>query len=140
MMSKRVGRPTVKIDEGQLEKLAAIDCSFEEMASIVGCSVRTLHRNFDTVIEKGRAHGRASLKRKQFELAMSGNATMLIWLGKVRLGQKERQVVEHSGSVEVDVDELRQRFADRIAGVASRLGTRADHNGHDPGSGPELRS
>ena len=75
MSDKKVGRPRVKIDEDQLEKLAAIDCSFEEMASIVGCSVRTLHRNFDTVIEKGRAQGRASLKRRQFELAMDGNAT-----------------------------------------------------------------
>ncbi len=140
MGKRKVGRPKLAIDEEKLEKLASIDCSYEEMASILKCNPSTLTRNFAQVIEKGRAQGRASLKRRQFELAMSGNVTMLIWLGKVRLGQKERQVVEHSGSVEVDVDELRQRFADRIAGVASRLGTRADHNGHDPGSGPELGS
>ena len=59
------------------------------MALVVGCSVSTLQRNFDQAIKKGRACGRASLRRKQFEVAMSGNATMLIWLGKVRLGQKE---------------------------------------------------
>ena len=60
---------------------------------------------------------------------MSGNVTMLIWLGKVRLGQKERQSVEHSGSVEVDVDEIRERFAERIAGIASRIDA---GNGTDP--------
>ena len=129
MSKRKVGRPRVRIDEDQLEKLAAIDCSFEEMASIVGCSVRTLHDNFRTVIEKGRAQGRASLKRRQFELAMDGNATMLIWLGKVRLGQKEKQAVEHSGAVEINADELRQRFAERIAGIASRMGA---GNGNDP--------
>ena len=129
-MSKRVGRPRIEIDEEQLETLAAIECSLEEMALVLGCSVSTLQRNFDQVIEKGRAQGRASLRRRQFELAMNGNVTMLIWLGKVRLGQREKQAVEHSGAVELNVDEIRERFAERIAGVASRLGEGAGANGN----------
>ncbi len=108
MSKRKVGRPKLAIDEEQLEKLASIDCSYEEMASILKCNPSTLTRNFAQVIEKSRALGRASLKRKQFELAMSGNVTMLIWLGKVRLGQKERQVVEHSGAVEMNADEIRE--------------------------------
>ena len=32
------------------------------------------------------------------ELAMEGNVTMLIWLGKQRLGQRDRLDTEHSGS------------------------------------------
>ena len=129
MSKRKVGRPKLEIDEEQLEKLAAIDCSLEEMALVLGCSVSTIQRNFDQAIKKGRAQGRASLRRRQFELAMSGNVTMLIWLGKVRLGQKEKQAIEHSGSVEVDVDEIRERFADRIAGVRSRMDA---GNGKDP--------
>ena len=34
---------------------------------------------------------RGSLRAKQFELAMLGNPTMLIWLGKQELGQTDRQ-------------------------------------------------
>jgi hypothetical protein len=30
-----------------------------------------------------------SLKRKQFDMAMKGNVTMLIWLGKQTLGQRD---------------------------------------------------
>jgi hypothetical protein len=30
-----------------------------------------------------------SLKRKQYEVAMSGNVSMLIWLGKNILGQRD---------------------------------------------------
>lgn len=89
-----MARPQKDIDPRQVEQLAAIDCSYEEMAAVLGCSVSLLHKRFSTVIEKGRAAGRSSLKRQQFKLAMDGNPTMLIWLGKVRLGQKDTKVVE----------------------------------------------
>jgi hypothetical protein len=88
------GRPRLAIDPQQVEELAAIDCSYAEMALILKCDASTLTRRFAQVIEAGRARGRSSLKRKQFALAMEGNPTMLIWLGKIRLSQKETQVVE----------------------------------------------
>lgn len=61
-----------------------------EIGSIVECSVDTLERNFADVIKKGRERGKSSLRRKQFEMAMNGNVTMLIWLGKQHLGQTEK--------------------------------------------------
>jgi hypothetical protein len=36
---------------------------------------------------KGRDKGRGSLRRKQYQLALQGNPTMLIWLGKQWLNQ-----------------------------------------------------
>ena len=52
MSKKRVGRPKLAIDEEQLEKLASIDCSYEEMASILKCNSSTLTRNFGQVLKK----------------------------------------------------------------------------------------
>jgi hypothetical protein len=61
-------------------------------------------------MEIGREHRNASVRRKQFELAMAGNPTMLVWLGKQYLGQHDKLgisapdggpvklVVEHIGS------------------------------------------
>lgn len=86
-----MARPRLVIDPDQVQKLAAIDCSVAEIGAVLGCSADTLQRRYAAAIEKGRQEGCASLKRKQFELAMAGNATMLIWLGKQRLGQKDRQ-------------------------------------------------
>ena len=103
-----MARPRLDIDEQQVERLASIDCSYDEMALILGCSESTLHKSFSNVIEKGRADGKSSLKRTQFKVAMGSpavfddkgnklqnetapNPTMLIWLGKIRLGQKEVQ-------------------------------------------------
>jgi len=87
---KKVGRPKIEINEDQLEKLSSILCTMEEMASFFGCSVDTLERNFADTIKKGKNKGRMSLRRLQFEKAQSGNTTMLIWLGKQLLGQKDK--------------------------------------------------
>ncbi len=88
-----MARPKKKIDPEQVLKLAAINCSYDEMGSVLGCSPDTLERRFAGVIKKGRDNGKMSLKRKQYEIAMSGNVTMLIWLGKIMLGQVEKQEV-----------------------------------------------
>jgi hypothetical protein len=90
-----MARPIKKIDEGQLLKLAAINCSYAEMAAILDVNESTLTRRYAQVIEKGREQGKMSLKRKQYEIAMGGNVTMLIWLGKIILNQVEKKEIDH---------------------------------------------
>jgi hypothetical protein len=71
------------------------------MALCLGVSHDTLARRkqsdpeFSELIEHGRANGRMSLRRRQFEKAMAGSDTMLIWLGKNLLGQRDKH--EFSG-------------------------------------------
>lgn len=105
------GRPRKKIDPDQVEELASIQCSYEEMAAVLKCSVSTLQRNFAQAIKDGRDRGKSSLKRKQYEVAMKGNVGMLIWLGKQHLGQSERYEAQVDQLIEIDdrrsiVDEL----------------------------------
>ena len=82
-------RPRKKIDKEKLKQLAAIGLSSGEMAAVLDCSIDTLERRYMAVMETGRQMRNASLKRKQYELATNGNATMLIWLGKQYLGQQD---------------------------------------------------
>jgi len=84
-------RAKIDIDPKQVEDMASIGCTIDEMATIIGCSGRTLQRRFVTAIERGRSRLNRSLRRKQAELALNGNVTMLIWLGKQYLGQSDRQ-------------------------------------------------
>lgn len=93
----KLGRPPLQLDEKIIAGLARIDCTMIEIAAVVGCSVDTLERHFAEVIEKNRKDGHASIRRQQYKLAMAGNPTMLIWLGKVQLGQRETVVNEHTG-------------------------------------------
>ncbi len=89
-----------EINVALVEVLAAVGCTDEEIAANAGCSVRTLQRRFAGSIKKGRAKAKASLRRKQYQLAMEGNVAMLIWLGKNLLGQHDAAEVEHTGIVE----------------------------------------
>lgn len=95
------GRPPIDIDKTQFEKLCAIQATEEEIAGWFKCSEETIRRfcqntygmQFCEVYKRLSANGRISLRRTQFKIAESGNATMAIWLGKQLLGQKDRQDV-----------------------------------------------
>ncbi len=92
-----MARPIKKVDVALIEKLAAINCSMEEIGEMVGVNRATLQRRYAAVIQKGRSGGTTSLKRKMYELAMGGNITMCIWLSKQMLGytdKVEQKVVE----------------------------------------------
>jgi hypothetical protein len=88
-----MARPRKKIDTELLAKLAKLGLTTAELAAIMECSKDTLERRYMDVIEQGRLHRNASLKRKQYEAAMAGNPTMLIWLGKQYLEQRDKHDV-----------------------------------------------
>ena len=88
---RATGRPRKQVDATLVEELAKIMASRAEIAAIARCSVSTLDRHFDAAIKRGNLHAKGSLRRRQFEIAMAGNVTMLIWLGKQYLGQVEKQ-------------------------------------------------
>lgn len=70
-------------------KLSQIGMNDREIARWFDIDENTLKYNFSSIIEKGREELKMSLRRAQLKLALSGNAVMLIWLGKNILGQQE---------------------------------------------------
>lgn len=130
------GRPRKDVDPALVERLARIDCTTTEIAAVTGCSTDTLDRRFADVIRRGRELGKRSLRRKQYDLAMKGNVTLLIWLGKQRLGQADKQQTEHHDTVThehrhtLDYDQL-ARDLDGLA--RGRLGADGDGQPVHPG-------
>ena len=92
-----MARPKFKIDYDMVEKLAGIQCTQQEIASFLGCSVDTLQRDetFCGIYKKGMDSGKMSLRRMQYKLAEK-NTAMAIFLGKQYLGQKDNVEVEHN--------------------------------------------
>ena len=94
-----MGRPVKEIDWKMVDKMLFIQCTQLEICGILEVSEDTLCRRslemhgvtFAEYSEQKRQGGRMSLRRKQMDLAMSGNVTMNIWLGKQYLGQKDKQ-------------------------------------------------
>ena len=87
---KQLGRPQKPIDEKVLANLSQINCTQEEIASILGISARTLQRRYADLIEVNKNKGKASLRKRMYEKAMKGNDKLLIWLSKNMLGMSER--------------------------------------------------
>lgn len=106
-----MARPIIhELDTRQIKELAEIQCTMGEIASVMGCSVDTLERRYADVIKEGRDKGKSSLRRMQYKKALEGNPTMLIWLGKHYLDQKE--AVQLLGTQEPEVRKLLQRWED----------------------------
>lgn len=132
-----MARPQKPINAETVRKLARASLSVAEMASILECHPRTLQRRYAAAMEKGRLSGDASLRRKQFQLAMKGDRVMLIWLGKVRLGQREHIDLAHThaAQVPVDVTVLQAAIAaGRAAEEAATIAARQNGNGQAKGA------
>lgn len=69
--------------------LASIGTTDREIAHWFDINEDTLRYNFADIIAKGREDLKHSLRRAQIKVALSGNPTMLIWLGKQILNQQE---------------------------------------------------
>lgn len=93
------GRKKIPIDYEKAEKLAIILCTQSEIAAVLDVPLSTLEHDpeFLRIHKKGMETGKASLRRMQYKGAEAGNATMLIWLGKQHLGQRDKQDTEISG-------------------------------------------
>ena len=63
--------------------------------------------SFSDYKEQKREKIRINLRKKQYDVAMAGNVSMLIWLGKNDLGQTDKQELEHK------IDEIRLAYKDK---------------------------
>jgi hypothetical protein len=89
------GRPRILIDPKIIANLAQIGCTQEEIGSVVGISARTLQRNYADIVWANREKGKASLRKKMWDKALTkDNTNMQIWLSKNYLGMKDRMVNE----------------------------------------------
>jgi len=98
----RSRRKAVNIDLEQVEKLCGLQCTDEELASVLGVSLRTIDRRksqppFAEAMARGKAKGRMSLRRNLWALASKGNPAANIFLAKNLLGYKDYVANELSG-------------------------------------------
>ena len=87
------------IPPDEVEKLAKLWCSMQEIADWFGIPRETLKYNFSDLIAKGRAETKQALRRAQLKNALGGNTSMQIWLGKNILGQSDNPINNESVQV-----------------------------------------
>ena len=91
------GRKVIPIDWDVVSKCLVTGSNGVQTAALIGVCEDTLYNrcktdqgvDFSVYLAKQRQKGNSLLLGKQYQVAMSGNTTMLIWLGKQRIGQTD---------------------------------------------------
>jgi hypothetical protein len=77
------------VHQGLVTELASQGASLEEIATVTGMTTMALVNHYGADIERGLTDMRISLRRAQLKQALNGSDRMLVFLGKVCLGQDE---------------------------------------------------
>lgn len=97
------GPPKAEISLKGLEKLCEMQCTDAEIAAVFEVATKTIERRrkepeFAEAMERGRLKGCVSLRRAQMKAALAGDRTMLIWMGKQLLGQRDSYDTQVTGA------------------------------------------
>lgn len=100
-------KPFIEIDLEQVEKFGSYGMTQKESSNLLNVSEVTFIKRKDilTAYQKGRANLIKSLRATQVRIALGGNVTMLIWLGKQYLEQTDK--INQSGLSEEETNRLR---------------------------------
>ena len=99
-MTKTQGRwrPKAVINWKMVDEYLRSQCDGAHIANILGIHPNTLYLaceekfnvNFSEYSQQKKGEGKELLRARQFKAAMEGDKTMLVWLGKQYLGQREK--------------------------------------------------
>lgn len=84
-----VGRDNKIVIPDEVELMASLGCPDREIAEYFGVNEDTLRYNFKNYLLNGKQNLRSGLRKAQLRVALEGNPTMLIWLGKQLLSQSD---------------------------------------------------
>lgn len=92
-----MARPEKPIDWKKVEDLLLSGCTAKEIAPHFDMHVDSFYRRFNDQYDEDftsyaatrRSQGHSLLKHAQIKKALAGNVTMLTFLGRVEMGQKE---------------------------------------------------
>jgi hypothetical protein len=133
------GRPPADIDLTVVRRAASIGCTHEEIAVLAGVERSTIQRRLvddpevQLAIAEGRENGRTALRRLQWQRANAGSDTMLIWLGKQLLGQRDKADLEARvivGGVDVPQRPADETYAQWLARAQAELALIATETRH----------
>jgi len=99
VVGRVVGRNKTVIPEEEFLKLAELHCTWQEISDFYTVPVSTLRDNFADLYQKGTTKTKQRLRQAQLKLALNGDRTLLIWLGKNILGQSENPISSESSQV-----------------------------------------
>ena len=117
-----MARPTIEIDQGQLESLCRMKPTIKDAAAFFKCSEDTIERackrfgasSFADFRNKSMVHTRHDLVRVAMRQAMTGNTVMLIFCLKNMCGWSDKVEQTNVDVTSKDVEELKKEAHDLV--------------------------
>lgn len=96
-----MGRKKIEIDWQVVDNYLMAGADGTEVAAAIGINPETLYdrcvevhkTDFSDYKATKRAKGDSLIRVKQYDLAVKGDRSMLVWLGKNRLGQSDKKEI-----------------------------------------------
>jgi hypothetical protein len=119
----KLGRPLIKLDWDKIDELLVKGCSGREIAGNIGIDPNTLYEKclkekditFTEYSQQRYEKGESLLRSVQFDKALNGDNMMLIWLGKNRLKQRDKQPDEIDSAITIKVIDARNNSTQEIS-------------------------
>lgn len=123
-----MGRKKIAIDLSELERLAGLGLTQDEICAQLGFSVDTLENrvkessDFSDAIKRGKAQAAETVSNKLMELCRRGNLGAIIWYEKTRRGLSDRfEVRDWREDARRDGVDPEQVFRDMVEAAKKRL-------------------
>lgn len=120
-----IGRPKADINWKRVDELLEAGCSGAEIAGYFGLNKATIYERcvtdhdltFTEYSQRRYAKGESLLREIQYNKALGitekGDNTMLVWLGKTRLKQREEKIISVSEEDAKAFDSFMNFFSDK---------------------------
>jgi predicted metal-binding transcription factor (methanogenesis marker protein 9) len=126
-----MSRPEKPIDWKRVDELLMCGCLGTEIAACFDMHPTTFYErvadkykmSFTNYMSQKRSHGDTLLREAQHKKALKGDNSMLIWLGKNRLGQKDQPTAI---DVTDDVKKAADAVHEQLNAMQSQAQSKAD--------------
>jgi hypothetical protein len=120
-MKRTIPKNVKHVDWEKVDEYLLAGCKGTEIAPHFNMHHDTFYRkveekhkvSFTAYAARKKEQGDSMLRKAQFDKAVKGDNTMLIWLGKNRLKQREGEVIDEVKMLEIIHDACERRNSDK---------------------------
>ena len=91
-------------DRAEIEQLAGLCMSQDEIARIKGCDRNTLVKHCALELERGKDRAKAMVTNALFSNIKKGKEASIFFYVKTQHGWREKSEVEHSGEIIININ------------------------------------
>ena len=100
-MARKQHEPTEKT-RSAVTALASVGTPQDSIAQFIGIDRKTLTKHYRDELDKAEISANMKVAQSLFKQATTGNTTAAIFWLKARAGWKDKQVIEHTGKLEIE--------------------------------------